>query len=113
MSGMHYQDSKSALDTPKKILKVNHAGEFGAINIYKAQILVGSLFNREYVPTLQGLMEDEKRHLEIFWDGIQRRDGVKCKSYWLCGLGGWAMGCSVPYSASTGLWHAPGLSSRA
>lgn len=89
---MHYKDSSSPIDTPKKILKVNHAGEFGAINIYKAQIFVGNLFNREYVATLESLMEDEKRHLDIFWEEIQRRDGVKCKSYWLCGLGGWAMG---------------------
>jgi len=89
---MRYQDSKSALDTPKKILKVNHAGEFGAINIYKAQILIGNLLSRDYVPTLQDMMQDEQRHLNIFWEEIQRRDGVRCKSYWLCGLGGWVMG---------------------
>lgn len=35
---MKYSDSKDDLDTARKILKVNHAGEFDAINIYKAQI---------------------------------------------------------------------------
>ena len=89
---MRYTDSKNWLDTPKKILKVNHAGEFGAINIYRAQILVGKLFRADYVPVLEGFMADEKRHLKIFWEEIERRDGIKCKSYWLCGLGGWAMG---------------------
>ena len=89
---MLYQDSGSWLDTPKKILKVNHAGEFGAINIYRAQILVGRIFNASYVALLESFLEDETRHLEIFWKEIQRRGGVKCKSYWLCGLGGWFMG---------------------
>jgi ubiquinone biosynthesis monooxygenase Coq7 len=89
---MKYVDSNGSIDTPKKILKVNHAGEFGAINIYRAQILVSRLFHRGYVPLLESFMADEERHLNIFWTEIKRRHGVKCKSYWLCGLGGWAMG---------------------
>lgn len=89
---MQYTDSKDWLDTPKKILKVNHAGEFGAICIYRAQIFVGGLFRRDYVPLLKSFLDDEKRHCDIFWAEIQRRNGVKCKSYWLCGAGGWFMG---------------------
>ena len=89
---MQYRDSINSLDTAKKILKVNHAGEFGAINIYRSQILVSRLFRRSYVPLLESFMADEKRHLDVFWTEIQRRDGIKCKSYWLCGLGGWVMG---------------------
>jgi 3-demethoxyubiquinol 3-hydroxylase len=89
---MQYTDSKNWLDTPKKILKVNHAGEFGAINIYRSQILVARFFRRDYVELLESFKSDEERHLSIFWAEIQRRDGVKCKSYWLCGLGGYVMG---------------------
>ncbi len=89
---MQYKDSKNFLDTPKKILKVNHAGEFGAINIYKSQIFISKLFMKDLVPMLQEFMSDEQRHLEIFWKEIQQRNGVKCKSYWLCGLGGYVMG---------------------
>lgn len=89
---MEYQDSEGRLDTPKKILKVNHAGEFGAINIYRAQILVCRLFMKSLVPMLESFLADEKRHLAVFWEEIQRLNGVKCKSYWLCGLGGYFMG---------------------
>ncbi len=89
---MQYLDTDDRLDTPKKILKVNHAGEFGAINMYRSQITIGRMLNRDYVPVLEGFLEDEKRHLQIFWREIQRRDGVRCKSYWLCGLGGWFLG---------------------
>ena len=38
---MHYRDSNRSLDRPKKILKVNHAGEFGVICIYRAQLALG------------------------------------------------------------------------
>ena len=89
---MKYQDSRGTLDTARKILKVNHAGEFGAINIYRSQILVSRLLRRSYVPLLEAFMEDEKRHMNLFWTEIERRNGIKCKSYWLCGAGGWAMG---------------------
>lgn len=89
---MKYSDSKTGLDTPRKILKVNHAGEFGAINIYRSQVLISRIFMKDLVPLLEDFLADEKRHLEIFWDEIQQRNGVKCKSYWLCGLGGYVMG---------------------
>lgn len=89
---MKYQDSKTDLDTPKKILKVNHAGEFGAVNIYRSQLFISRLFMRDLVPQIEDFLADEKRHLDIFWTEIQRRKGVKCKSYWLCGLGGYFMG---------------------
>jgi ubiquinone biosynthesis monooxygenase Coq7 len=100
---MNYQDCNSSIDTAKKILKVNHAGEFGAINIYRSQILVSKFFRRSYVPLLESFMSDEKRHLDIFWSEIQRRDGVKCKSYWLCGLGGWVMGFISALFGKTGI----------
>ena len=89
---MKYRDSCNNLDTPKKILKVNHAGEFGAINIYKAQLFVCKFFMKQHVPMLQNFLEDETRHKKLFWEEIQKRNGVKCKSYWLCGIGGYVMG---------------------
>lgn len=89
---MKYSDSEKGLDTPKKILKVNHAGEFGAVNIYRSQLLIARIFMKDLVPMIEEFLADEKRHLDIFWQEIQRRNGVKCKSYWLCGLGGYFMG---------------------
>jgi 3-demethoxyubiquinol 3-hydroxylase len=89
---MKYHDSHSNLDTPKKILKVNHAGEFGAISIYKAQLLISKYFMKQHVPMLQNFIQDETKHKDIFWAEIQKRNGVKCKSYWLCGVGGYVMG---------------------
>jgi ubiquinone biosynthesis monooxygenase Coq7 len=100
---MEYKQSDIGLDTSKKILKVNHAGEFGAVNIYKAQLLVSRFFRREFTPLLEQFQKDEERHLKIFWDEIQKRNGVKCKSFWLCGIGGFFMG------ALSALFGKPGV----
>jgi len=89
---MNYSDSKTGLDTPKKILKVNHAGEFGAVNIYRSQLFIAKIFMKDLVPLIEHFLADEKRHLDVFWQEIQRRNGVKCRSFWLCGLGGYVMG---------------------
>jgi 3-demethoxyubiquinol 3-hydroxylase len=89
---MKYTKSTGRIETAQKILKVDHAGEFGAINIYRAQILISKIFNKPYVDTLESFLADEKRHLDTFWKEIQIRKSPKCKSYWLCGLGGYAMG---------------------
>jgi ubiquinone biosynthesis monooxygenase Coq7 len=89
---MKYHDSLDRIDTPKKILKVNHAGEFGAVNIYKSQIFVCRFFMKDLVPLLSDFLADEKRHMNIFWTEIQARNGIKCKSFYLCGLGGFVMG---------------------
>lgn len=89
---MIYKDSVGKIDTPKKILKVNHAGEFCAINIYRSQLFFSRFFMKDLVPLLESFLMDERRHLQLFWEEIQRRKGIKCKSYWLCGAGGYAMG---------------------
>ena len=47
---MEYRGSTSEIDTPRKIVKVNHAGEFGAINIYRSQLLIARLFMKDLVP---------------------------------------------------------------
>ncbi len=100
---MNYSDSLGKTDTPKKILKVNHAGEFGAESIYRAQIMVSKILHKDYVPLLAGFLEDEKKHSEIFWLEIKRRNGVKCKSYWLCGIGGWVMGLISAFLGKKGI----------
>jgi len=47
---------------------------------------------KDLVPVIEDFLADEMRHLDVFWQEIQRRNGVKCKSYWLCGLDGFVMG---------------------
>jgi 3-demethoxyubiquinol 3-hydroxylase len=100
---LNYQDSKNGLETATKILKVNHAGEFGAINIYKAQLFICKIFMRQHVPMLSNFLADETRHLNLFWEEINRRNGIKCKSFWLCGVGGYFMGFISAFLGKKGI----------
>jgi len=80
------------MDLGCRILKVNHAGEFGAISIYTGQIAIARLFARELVPELVEFRSHERRHREIFAAELARRGRRRCRSYWLCGFGGLSLG---------------------
>ncbi len=75
-----------------RIIKVNHAGEHGAICIYTGQIHMARLTARSMVAELIDYRSHEQRHRAIFWAELQRRSRPRCRSYWLCGLGGYMLG---------------------
>jgi 3-demethoxyubiquinol 3-hydroxylase len=75
-----------------RIIKVDHAGEHGAVNIYSGQIFMARLTAREMVDELTEFRAHEQRHRAIFGAELQRRGRPRCRSYWLCGLGGLALG---------------------
>lgn len=75
-----------------RIIKVNHAGEHGAINIYSGQILMARFTARSMVSELTEFRSHELRHRSIFGAELQRRGRRRCRSYRLCGLGGYVLG---------------------
>ncbi|MFG6457481.1 demethoxyubiquinone hydroxylase family protein [Roseateles sp. BYS96W] len=79
-------------DLGARILKVNHAGENGAVHIYAAQILVARLTAPELVQDLREFRSHEERHRAIFQAELQRRGRQRCRSYLLCGVGGFVLG---------------------
>lgn len=76
-----------------RIIKVNHAGEHGAVNIYAGQIAMARLRARFLLPELSEFKSHEERHRSIFARELKRRGLPRCRSYWLCGLGGYVLGC--------------------
>src|SRR5215210_4119398 len=75
-----------------RIVKVNHAGEHGAINIYRGQLLVSRLTAPALVSELRGFLAHECRHREVFAGELERRRKGRCRSYHLCGVGGFILG---------------------
>jgi len=75
-----------------RVMKVNHAGENGAIHIYTGQILMARIRARPLVAELREFKTHEERHRAIFATELQRRGVRRCRSYWLCGAGGLALG---------------------
>src|SRR5882724_10657332 len=60
-------------DLGSRILKVNHAGENRAVNIYRGQILSAGLTARSMVAELREFKAHEERHRAIFAAELQRR----------------------------------------
>ncbi|MGO1068162.1 demethoxyubiquinone hydroxylase family protein [Lysobacter sp. CA199] len=83
-----------------RILKVNHAGEHGAVNIYAGQIRMARYTAPHLLDELNAFRADEQRHRALFWAELERRGRPRCRSYFLCGLGGYTLG------AITGLFGA-------
>ena len=75
-----------------RIIKVNHAGEHGAINIYSGQIALARITAPELVKELTEFRSHEQGHRAIFGAELQRRGQPRCRSYWLCGFGGYVLG---------------------
>jgi len=70
--------------TVARILKVNHAGEYGAIRIYRAQIWVARRRCPEAVAFLEETLGHEIRHCASFFAARseERRVGKECRSRW-------------------------------
>ena len=89
--------------TPGRLIKVDHAGEFTAINIYRAQICLARFTAPELIPELEHFLEHERRHLEIFERVLVRRGIRRCKSYWFCGVGGYCLGLATGLFGKAGI----------
>ena len=75
-----------------RIIKVNHAGEHGAIHIYSGQIFMARITARSLLEQLVEFRSEEEKHRAIFLVELQRRGRPRCRSYWLCGIGGYLLG---------------------
>ena len=51
-------------DAVKRMIRVDHAGEYGAVRIYQGQLAV--LGRKACGPTVEHMLDQEKRHLETF-----------------------------------------------
>jgi ubiquinone biosynthesis monooxygenase Coq7 len=81
-----------ASDLGDRIIKVNHAGEHGAIGIYSGQILMARLTAPKMLTALREFRSHEQRHRAILAAVLERRGCRRCRSYWLCGVGGFVLG---------------------
>ena len=78
--------------TIRRILKVNHAGEYGAIRIYRAQLALSKRFHRDLVPFLTDTLGHEIRHCRLFKQAMPAREGRPCRLMWLWGYRGYVLG---------------------
>lgn len=83
----------SSQRTGDRILKVDHAGEHGAVSIYAGQMLIAKYTAPDLLSQLREFQMHERRHRAIFAAELERRGLRRCRSYGLCAVGGWLLGC--------------------
>lgn len=76
----------------RDILRVDHAGEYGAIRIYGAQIAVARWRAPDLVPMLQHANNDECGHRDAFAAALQERGSSACNMLPFWGVGGSLLG---------------------
>jgi ubiquinone biosynthesis monooxygenase Coq7 len=90
--------------TIARILKVNHAGEYGAIRIYRAQLWLA----RRLYPDLVGFLEEtlghEIQHCAMFREAMPERNARPCRIMSLWGNGGFVLGFLTALTGRKGVW---------
>lgn len=84
--------SRDAETLGDRFLKVDHAGEHGAVNIYRGQSWMARLIAPDLLPELREFHAHECGHRALFAAELQRRSRRRCRSYALCGIGGLVLG---------------------
>lgn len=104
---LHMSDSFSKHDpalTVRRILKVNHAGEFGAIRIYGAQIWVARRLFPDIVPALREMRDDEIDHCHQFLEAMPSSNAKPCRVMAFWSLGGFLLGFLTALGGRNMVW---------
>ena len=90
--------------TVARILKVNHAGEYGAIRIYSAQIGVAKRWFPDMVPALAEMLGHEKQHCAKFFAAMPARSSRPCRVMTLWSFGGSLLGLLTALAGRQSIW---------
>jgi len=90
--------------TIARIVRVNHAGEFGAIRIYSAQLPVSRWFWPDCSPALSEMQRHERNHCAIFRAAMAPRQSRPCRVMHFWSYGGWLLGFVMACLGRKGIW---------
>jgi ubiquinone biosynthesis monooxygenase Coq7 len=90
--------------TIARILKVNHAGEYGAIRIYQAQSFVARHLYPDLLPFLQRTLAHEISHCASFRGAMSTRGARPCRVMSLWANGGLVLGLFTALLGRQGIW---------
>jgi ubiquinone biosynthesis monooxygenase Coq7 len=90
--------------TIQRILKVNHAGEHGAIRIYGAQISVSKILWPSVASVLDELRQHEVEHCRLFRQAMPEHGARPCRAMFLWGAGGYLLGLTTALCSPRLIW---------
>lgn len=90
--------------TIARIVRVNHAGEHGAIRIYRAQIHISRWRFPDIVPALDHMLQHELRHCAVFYGAMPARRSRPCRIMSLWSMGGSLLGLMTALLGRQTVW---------
>lgn len=94
----------AAARTIARILKVNHAGEHGAIRIYRSQVAIARWRCPDVVPKLEEMLTHEVSHRARFAGAMPSRQAKPCRMLFLWGIGGRLLGTGTALLGRNAIW---------
>ena len=88
----------------ERILRVDHAGEYGAINIYRAQLLVARIFYKDIAAQLEEMLSHEEVHFATFNKILISRSIRHCYAIHFWALGGFMLGLFTAIIGRNAIW---------
>jgi ubiquinone biosynthesis monooxygenase Coq7 len=90
--------------TVARIVRVNHAGEYGAIRIYRAQIRVARRLFPNVVSDLEDMLQHEIEHCAVFCGAMPARNSRPCRIMSLWSIGGSVLGLVTAVMGRQSIW---------
>ena len=87
-----------------RIARVNHAGEYGAIRIYGAQLALTRRFWPDVAAKIAELRGHEIRHCDLFRAAMRQRVIRPCRAMYLWSMGGWVLGIATALLGPKAVW---------
>lgn len=88
----------------ERILRVDHAGEFGAISIYRSQLAVTRILYPDIVDTLEDMLAHERKHFRTFDDILNSRGIRHCYALYFWAFGGATLGFLTAIFGRNAIW---------
>ena len=87
-----------------RIIRVDHAGEAGAIAIYGAQLFIARTLYKDMVPALQDMLCHEREHFSTFDRLLKERGVRRCYGLALWIWGGTLLGVITALLGRNAIW---------
>jgi ubiquinone biosynthesis monooxygenase Coq7 len=83
----------------RRILRVNHAGEHGAVAIYTSQLARARQAHWDLTPWLEETLAHEERHRARFLAAMPARGAKPCRAMFVWGAGGALLGALTAFAS--------------
>jgi len=87
-----------------RILRVNHAGEHGAVAIYSAQLAHARRAHPDLIPWLSETLAHEQTHRTRFREAMPSHEAKPCRLMFVWSFGGAALGALTALCGRTGIY---------